>query len=191
MKSRPKNHFHLTYPQLLTYFVLANLLVLDFFIIKSLTSQTSVLGESTSVNNICPQSCLDKFTQYNSLNSNSAKEVYIPLGTGSGFMDDWTDITGAGAYVDSTQYRKIKKITFEATVQVPNGNQTVWVRLFNATDKHPVWYSEVSMDGAGPTALISSPINFDPGNKYYQVQLKTQLRFPANLTQSRIHILTN
>ena len=95
---------------------------------------------------------------------------------------------GVAAYIDSRLYGKVKKVMFEASVSVPSG--TASVRLFNATDKHPVWYSELSMSGSGPELLVSSPIFLDSGNKLYQVQMKSQLGATTNLLQARVHIIT-
>lgn len=118
------------------------------------------------------------------------KEVYVPLGTGTNTTTDWTDVKGAAAYIDTRLYGKFKKVTFEASLSIPSGNQTVYVRLYNATDKHPVWYSEMSMSGAGPELLTSSAVTLDSGNKLYQVQMKSQLGAPTNLLQGRVHIIT-
>jgi hypothetical protein len=191
MKSKSHKVIISLLPALIIGSVILNLLLLDFLVIKALYKNSAVLGESTEISGSCPTSCIQKFSQYISSNNSTAKEIYIPLGAGSGFSNDWTDISGAQATIDSTQYRRIKKVTFEASVTVPTGNQSISLRLFNTTDKHPVWYSDVTMEGIGPTLLTSPEINLDPGNKVYQVQLKTQLGYPATLTQARIHILTN
>jgi len=118
------------------------------------------------------------------------KELYVPLGTGTNTTTDWTDVKGAAAYIDTRLYGKFKKVTFEASLSVPSGSQTVYVRLFNATDKHPVWYSEMTMSGAGPELFISSGVTLDSGNKLYQVQMKSQLGATTNLLQARVHIVT-
>jgi hypothetical protein len=119
------------------------------------------------------------------------KEFFVPFGAGSNSSDDWQDIPGLSAMLDSANYKNIKTVTFEASVRIPNGNEIVYVRLYNATDKHPVWFSEVSVEGAAPQLLISKPITLDGGNKTYQVQMKTSLKFLAFLDQSRLHIIIN
>lgn len=118
------------------------------------------------------------------------KEFFVTLGSGSSRANDWEDTTGLATYIDSTKYGRIKNVAFEATVYIPNGNQGVYVRLFNATDKHPVWFSEVYHEGGAPKLLISQPITLDPGNKLYQVQMKTTLKDLANLNQARVKITT-
>jgi len=104
--------------------------------------------------------------------------------------DDWQDITGLTAIVDSTNYAQIKKVTFEASVHIPAANERAFVRLFDATDKHPVWFSEVSLEGGDTKLMISPAITLDPGEKMYQVQMKTSLKYQAVLDQSRLHIVT-
>jgi hypothetical protein len=165
-----------------------NLITIDVYILsRFISSKTNVLG---ATNSACPQACISLINQSSSSGA-SAHEYFVPLGTGSNQTDDWVDVEGAQGYIDSSQYKKIKKVTFEATLEVPQGAQTSYVRLFNATDKHPVWFSEMSMNESGPKLLISEPITLDPGSKLYKVQMKSQLKIQTNLLQSRIHIITN
>ncbi len=155
---------------------------------------------------VCPQSCVSQIQEATASlklattpepiirtelkESTGAKEFFIPFGSGSSSAGDWEDIEGLQVYIDSTNYKGIKKVTFEASVRIPTGNQTAYVRLFNKTDKHPVWFSEVSITGGTPALLISEPITLDKGNKLYQVQVKTQLKFVTIIDQARIHIIT-
>lgn len=118
----------------------------------------------------------------------SVKEYYIPFGSSSSSAEDWTDIPGLQAYVDSARYGRIKSVVFEATIRIPTGNQIAYARLFNATDKHPVWFSEVSLEGGTPKLLTSAPITLDKGNKLYQVQMKTSLKYQSFLDQARLRI---
>ena len=178
-------------PQSLQLFLLIlglNILVLDAVVLVRFFDHRSVLGETTS--DTCPSSCIARINQIAGKNTTSVKEYYVPLGSGTNATDEWADVSGASAYVDTAAYGKMKKVTFEATISQPVSSQKVWVRLYNSTDKHPVWYSEVSTDNAGPILLISPAITLDSGNKLYQVQMKTQLRGLTSLTQSRIHITT-
>lgn len=120
------------------------------------------------------------------------KDYFIPLGSGTNQTNEWTDVPGVQATVDFGQYKEIKEIRFEASVYVPTANQAVSVRLYNVTDKHPVWYSEVTMpSGESSKNLVSSPVAYDTGSKVYQVQMKVQLQAVATLVQSRIHVILN
>jgi len=204
---------------LLSFLVLLNLAYIDILVfleprsdivekLSSLKPSVSPIAEKPlqEENNICPQSCIDqireatsslKLTSTPSIStigtrvSSIVKEFFIPFGSGSSSAGDWEDIDGLQAYIDSTNYEGIKKVTFEASVRIPTGNQTAYVRLFNKTDKHPIWFSEVSITGGTPALIISDPITLDEGNKLYQVQMKTQLKFLTVLDQARIHIITN
>lgn len=121
---------------------------------------------------------------------NSAKEYSVSFGSGLNSSEEWQDVPGATAYVDSTKYGKIKNVVFEAGLHIPTGNQKAFVRLFNATDKHPVWFSEMWLEGGTAKLLVSPAVTLDSGNKLYQVQMKTSLKYQANLTQARLRIET-
>ncbi|MFC1647304.1 hypothetical protein ACFL1A_03390 [Patescibacteria group bacterium] len=172
-------------PKYLVIIIFINLIALDIWLLTGLLrTKTNVLGESSS----CPQACINYINS--SSVSTSTKEYFVPLGSGSNQTNSWQDVPGAQAYIDTNQYPKIKKVTFEATLEVPRGAQTSYVRLYNATDQHPVWFSEKSMSISGPNLLISNPIILDKGEKLYKVQMKSQLGILTNLVQSRVHILT-
>lgn len=117
----------------------------------------------------------------------AVKEYFITLGSGSSQAGDWTDVPGLTAQIDFGSYTGIKEVHFEASVVIPTANETASVRLFNVTDKHPVWYSEITLENG--QFVSSNPVIYDTGSKLYQVQMKTSLQFMANLIQSRIHII--
>lgn len=190
MKSRQKLHHPLNISLIVLSILSINILVLDVMIIQNLTNNAMVLGISTG--DPCPQACIARINQVaGSSTRTAAKENYVPLGSGTNATDEWTDVAGASASVDTAAYGKIKQVTFEATVGIPAGSQRVWVRLFNATDKHPVWFSEMTTDNAAPQLLTSAPISLDQGSKIYQVQMKTQLKALTSLVQSRLRIVSN
>jgi len=200
----------------LAFLVLINLIFLDILLFKG--QKTEVIERTVSVplvENACPVSCLSEISNATKAatlsirptakptptptvkatsqtqTSSSVKEFFVPFGSGSNSSDDWQDIAGLKATLDLVNYGSIKTVTFEATIRIPTGNETAYVRLYNATDKHPVWFSEVSLEGGTPALLTSKPITLDSGNKTYQVQMKTSLKFQAFLDQSRLHIITN
>lgn len=178
------------YVPALTLFLVLNVIILDGIVIWKMMNAGAVLG--TTSTDACPAACITRINQVagKTTTSSGVKEYFVPLGSGANASSDWTDVAGVSAYIDTGSYGKIKKATFEATIAQPVSSQKVWIRLFNATDKHPVWYSEVLTDSAGPILLISPAITLDVGNKLYQVQMKTQLSGVTSLTQSRIHITT-
>jgi hypothetical protein len=171
MKSKRK--IILSNTPLLVFVFIAVLIVLVTLSYRHITS--NVLGTTDTVS-----------TSVGTIN----KELYIPLGTGTNTSTDWADVKGVAAYIDTRLYNKIKKVTFEVSLSVPSGSQTTYVRLFNTTDKHPVWYSEMTMSGSGPELFTSPAVTLDSGNKLYQVQMKSQLGATTNVLQARVHILT-
>ena len=114
----------------------------------------------------------------------------MPFGSGETISDTWQDVPGLQVYIDSTKYEKIKTVTFEAAMRIPTANGIVYAQLYNATDSHPVWFSEVSMEGSTSKLLVSSPITLDAGNKLYKVQMKTTLKYQSLLDSARVHIIT-
>lgn len=193
------------------FLILLNLIYIDILSFKGPKSdiisvtppiQKPIQRES----NVCPQSCVSQIQEATASYKLSAKaitpteikpasskvkEFFISFGSGSNSSSDWQDVEALQSYIDSGNFEDIKSVTFEASVHVPTGNQTSNVRLFNATDKHPVWSSEVLFNGGGsPQFLISKSITLDKGNKLYQVQMKTELQYQAILDQARIHIIT-
>lgn len=168
-------------------------------------SQTS---QSQDINQTCSSSCLSEIYEAttslklsletaptksptkSSDSTSKAQEFFIPFGSGSSSAGDWEDVAGLKASIDTTKYPPIKTTVFEASVQIPTGNGTAYVRLYNETDKHPVWFSEVSLDGGTPQLLISKPITLDNGEKVYKVQMKTSLKVQTSLNQARVHITT-
>lgn len=189
MKSRKQTKKPINVIWVILIVILLNLIVLDVYIFRSVKNDNEVLGTTTT--DTCPQACITRINQVTGKPATSTtKEYYVPLGSGTNSTDEWTDVSGASASINTASYGKINQATFEATVGVPTGAQRVWVRLFNTTDKHPVWYSEMIADGSAPQLLTSPSITLDPGNKLYQVQMKTQLKILTNLSQSRIKIIT-
>lgn len=126
----------------------------------------------------------------NSTSVNTAGEFYIPLGAGSSTETEWKDVPGVQAYVNSALYKNIEKVTFEASLYTPTGNQIASARLYNVTDGHVVWNSEVTIEGGNPQLRISPNIILSSGSKLYQVQMKTQVGSRTNLENARIHIIT-
>lgn len=121
----------------------------------------------------------------------NVKEFFVPFGAGTGNSADWATVDGIGAKIDPADYGDIKQITFEVSARIPTGNQIIWIRLYNANASQAVAGSEVTLSGGTATLLISSPITLASGNNLYQIQMKTQLKYPANIDMARLRIKTN
>lgn len=214
----PSKKIFLIFGFLMTLVIL-NLIALDVWLFSA--AKNNFLGmekikvliadsKSAATPKTCPQSCLTQIKeataslalatptaiikkgQTSSKQTESAvKEFFIPLGSGSTSADDWADVPGAQAVVDAANYNKIKKATFEVSMRVPTGNQYAYVRLYNATDGRPVWFSEFYYPGGSEQRyFVSDPINLESSPKLYKIQMKTQLKYPAILDQARLHIIT-
>lgn len=176
-----------------------NLAILDLLVMRSFPNltassttapitQTHILLTPTPIANLPTGKPTTIPTVVNQVTG--VKEVYVPLGTGETTASSWTNVPGVIAYVDMSKYSSIKQVVFEANINVPTANQTVWIQLYNMTAQHPVWNSQMSMTGI-TQYIVSPPITLDPGNNLYQVQMYTQLQYPAQLTSARIHITLN
>lgn len=117
------------------------------------------------------------------------KEYYVLFGSGSSSSSDWTDVSGLQTSIDTALYPTVKTATFEIGGHTPTGNETIWVRLYNATDKYAVPNSEVTWEGGGNKYVISSPITLAAGNKTYKVQMKTQLSYISYIDSAKIHLI--
>jgi hypothetical protein len=191
--------------------IIGNLFIIDVALfwsssktyVKPLTTTSLTSKEATkSSTDTCSTACKEEIVKAVANSSlkqtpttqttitTSVKENFIPMGSGSSTANNWEDVPGAQAYIDSTAYASIKTVTFEESLYTPTANQTAYARLYNVSDKHPVWNSDVRIDGGDPKLLISSPIKLDEGSKLYVVQMKTQLQARTNLENARIHITT-
>lgn len=124
-----------------------------------------------------------------SSNNSGVREYYIPLGTGSNTSTTWANVAGTETTINFNNYQNIKDIHFEASIDTASSNQTVSVQLYNVTDNHPVWNSQVTTNGSTSQYLVSQPISYDGGHKIYQVQMQNQLQTPVNLLQARLRII--
>lgn len=179
-------------------FLLANVIYLNFLVLNNNTSEpqeaartvetpdpTILPSPTPSVN----EPLIQVHTQTQA--QSSQKDYYFNLGSGPNQSVDWADVPGAISTFDIAQYSNIKDVYLESNINVPTANGTVSIRLFNKTDNYAVWNSERTVNSQVKGDLVVSPkIIYDKGPKLYQVQMKTQLGVPANLVQSRIHIIT-
>ncbi len=187
----------------LIVFLLVNSIYLNFFLYKNQDTSGSRAVElplpstpplptilpTSPIRSLSPTQPVTILPSNSSIQVSAVKDYFIPLGSGTNQSSDWMDVPGVQATVDFGQYANVKEIHFEASVYLPNAAEQVWVRLFNKTDQHPVWNSDVSMNDNASGYLVSLPITYDKGVKLYQVQMKTQLQAAANLVQARIHVI--
>ncbi len=117
------------------------------------------------------------------------KEIFIPIGTGSTKNNSYEDLAGLEVSIDTNKYPNIDSVTFEASIWVQDGNGKMFAQLYNMTDKHPVWNSEISTSSGSSVLAVSTKIALDSGNKTYRVQAKTNLTsYAAHVDNARIKI---
>lgn len=121
--------------------------------------------------------------------ANKTSEYYISLGSGSTKSSVWQDIAGAEVIIDTTNYPSIKTVVFEVFLNIPTANGFVHAKLFNVTDKHDVWFSNVSSEGPVLTKK-EAVITLEPGPKTYRVMGLSTLKYDANIENARIRIVT-
>lgn len=147
-------------------------------VIKEATASLAIVNKASVKEKIIPRSSL-------------AKEFFVPLGAGSSTAEEWTDVAGAQAVIDISNYGHTKQVIFEVSLHIPTGNEYAYVRLFNANDNLPVSASELYYPGSSDQLFLTSkPLALSAGSKVYKVQMKTQLKYEAILDQSRLHIIT-
>ena len=175
----------------------------DFSRLPSPTAQ-AVGGQA------CPKACLDKINEATaSVNTEKIesvpvaktvtvivtppatqlKEFYIALGTGTGVGNDWKDIDNTDTKVDLSGFSRIKNVYFEVAGILQNDNVTANVRLYNVTDKQPVWNSEVTINKLKCQTLTSLPISLPAGIRTYRLQVKSTLNATVYVDQARLRIV--
>ena len=190
-------------------FLFGNILVLDLLLLRSSGTKESFNPQEKAIESInsqnqslCPASCIARIEEATSSASfgvredqeqtsaspRQVKESLITLGTGSNTSTDYENVATTQVYIDPSKYGTIKSVKFEVSIAVPTANQYVYVRLYNVTDKNPVWNSEMYMSGGPSAYLESGEITLTKGNKLYVVQIKSQLKHLTNLNQARLRI---
>lgn len=123
--------------------------------------------------------------------SQTKTTTYIPFsGPFSTTNTDWTNVSGAEAYVDlKNNYNVNAYVTFEASIRA-NGGGEVHARLFDTTHGIAVDGSEVSTTVSGASTLVSSgKLNLWSGNNLYAVQIKSLNSFNVTFDSARIKLV--
>lgn len=181
--------------------IAVNLLWLDIMIFSGVKNEQPVATEVVAT---CDANCRDEISadiisklttpspvaaQSTVATTQPAKEYYIPLGSGTTRSNEYVALDGAEAYIDTSLYGSIKQATIEFFLRNPTGNGRTWAKLFNVTDKHDVWFSEVNFEGGG-LVRKEAAITLEPGNKLYRVYLKSTLAYDVYVDNARVHIVT-
>ena len=117
------------------------------------------------------------------------KEYVIPLGSGATKSKEWEFIPSIEATIDTRNYPPIKSVVLETYLSIPTANGMVYAKLYNVTDKHDVWFSEVSME-ADKVLKKTATIKLEPGSKLYRIMMKSSLGYEAILENAKLRIIT-
>ena len=120
----------------------------------------------------------------------NTKEFYIPLGTGTTKSVTYTALNTSDFYFDPSLYGKIKEIYFEMGVRIPTANGRVYAKLYNVTDQHDVWYSEIWGEGDKGQYISSPKITLEKDRKRYRVYLRNTMEYDAYLDMARLRVVT-
>lgn len=135
-------------------------------------------------------SLLPKPTACKMPTSSQQKVLYIPLATnGETMATSWTDILPSEFYFDLTNYPGAKEVRFEAYLLALHGSALVYARLYDATNKRGVDYSDLSTQNDAFTRLESSAIRIWQGNSKYTVQLRSANGTEVQLKEAKLKIL--
>jgi len=74
-------------------------------------------------------------------------------------------------------------------MRIPTANGRVYAKLYNVTDKHDVWYSEVWVEGSTSYRAETTSINLSSGRKLYRVMMKSQMSNEVVLDLARLKIV--
>lgn len=183
---------------LLILILLANVVYLNFFIVKISSSKPSEpIAVVATPPPPAPQESIEPTPSPSQPVQNTTveaapklKDYYLNFGSGSNQSTDWADVAGTLNTYDLGQYQNIKEVYLESNINVPTANGSVSIRLFNKTDSYAVWNSERTVQSQTKgDLLISQNIIYDVGPKLYQIQMKSQFGTLANLLQARVHIV--
>lgn len=120
--------------------------------------------------------------------SKQYRELYITIGSGSSKSPKWDAIEGVEVNIDTNKYPKILEAYFQVSLRIPTANGEVSSKLYNETEKHDVWFSEITNQGS-EAKLKEAKINLSSGPNSYRVYLKSSLEAEALLDQARIKII--
>ncbi len=194
-------------------FFLINLLILDLKVFTNEEEVATPVADKSQTTTIpsfedidetgtCPPACLEEIARATlsglaqptpiSLPAPvepTVKEFYIPLGSGSTNSRDYAELIGVEGVIDMANYPNVKSIIFEASMRIPTANGLVYAKLYNVTDKHDVWNSEVYAESLNGYRAESGEINLASGRKLYRVMMKSTMGYEAILDSARIKIL--
>lgn len=121
--------------------------------------------------------------------ASSPREYFIPLGGDTTSSTSYIDLLTTDTLLDTTTYGKIKEAFFIAALSNPTQNGFVQAQLFNVTDKHPVWGSQITSNEKATQTITSNSVTLGEGPKLYRIQLKSSLGYSVSIANAKIKII--
>lgn len=203
---------------ILLFFIAVNLFILDLkifypgsFFQSDYKAENLKVPESLPVNYdsaqaSCPTSCIDLIhtstSSSNIGNSNlttveqstsqpikSAKEYFIPLGSGETSKNDWDNLVSTETVINPAVYGQLKEAYFIVSLKNPTQNGATEIRLYNVTDNNVVFGSHLVMNGPLEQTFSSAAFALPTSSKLYRIQLKSTLSYPVSLSNARLKLL--
>lgn len=198
---------------LLFVIILGNLFILDlkiFYPQSPLFLSEAIINPTPAPTDLsCPTSCVALLNQVISSPSarvgslevttpspiasqktTTTRETYIPLGNGSTQKSDWDDLIATETIINPSAYGTFGQAYLTYSLRNPTQNGQVEARLYNATDKYPIYGSNVIMNGPVSQTINTGSFPLPDGNKLYRVQLRSTLSYPVYLDNAKIRIVT-
>lgn len=202
MNNFPRMHL---WQNIFLIILILNIIILDIFVFSGsfknqlmpaiIQNQTNkvesiIIPEVTKQTPLSITPSVTKAPAFNQtiINKPLIRELYIPIGSGSSKSSNWKALEGVEINIDTTKYSTIKEAYFQASLRIPTANGRVYAKLVNETDKHDVWFSEVSNEGS-IAVVKEAKIDLASGAKLYRVYLKSTLESEAILDQARIKLI--
>lgn len=147
---------------------------------QELAKLPALAGQSS----VSPAAPLKIPTQSN----NKPKIVYVPLITdGSVSAAEWTGIVPSEFYFDPANYPSAKEFRFEAYLSSANDDRG-FARLYDATNKRGVDFSDLSFNKSEFTRIESSAVKIWNGNNKYSIQLRSVNGTKVQVKEAKLKI---
>lgn len=148
--------------------------------------ESSIASLQSSVNSL---KSTTETTETTSTSTTKKSPVYIPLGwQGSASSTDWTSISAQSFVFDPADYPGFTSVTFEANLQIYQGNGTAYARIYNSTDSGAVYGSDISTTSQDYKWVSSSNFNLTNAKKTYILQLRSNTAYASMMQNARLKV---
>lgn len=152
--------------------------------IKEGLAKLPFLAGESSVSTIAPRKISPTTVPNDKL-----KVVYVSLVTeGTVSSADWTDVVPSEFYFNINDYPGAREVRFEAYLASANNDQG-YARLYDATNKRGVDFSDLLFNQSAFTRVESSGIKIWKGNNKYTIQLRSVNATQVQIKEAKLKVL--